>query len=100
MGTTEAGNRWQERPGLQLTRTTSEPARGRGHLSRSRRPLPRSDSDRYCLPPTPWAPRPLPCCPPPYPRTSMSGSPTNLPLFRPWPFPPPPLSYLLLFILD
>lgn len=50
MGTTEARDRWQERPSLQL-RTTSEPARGQGHLSRSR-PLPRSDSDRYCLPPT------------------------------------------------
>lgn len=62
MGTTEAGDRWQERPSLQLTEDHSEPARGRGHLSRSRRPLPRSDSDRYCLPPTPWA-RPLPCCP-------------------------------------
>lgn len=40
MGTTEAGNRWQERPSLQLTEDHSEPARGRGHLSRSRRPLP------------------------------------------------------------
>lgn len=35
MGTTEAGERWQERPSLQLTEDQSEPARGWGHLSRS-----------------------------------------------------------------
>lgn len=53
MGTTEARDRWQERPSLQL-RGPRVSQRGGGDTSAAAAaaPSPRSDSDRYCLPPT------------------------------------------------